>query len=751
VKHHKSPPAPNRAGGHAALALALSAAFVGLTACEQTRPVAPAPAASPVAAGLDAAGIGLAIPGGAFASFDGATCPVSELPPGVSADVAPFPGYLTLSASTTGYPIFDIGPLSGGVQSYAYDVNDATPRQVVGGSQQPGGFRAFAWTEPGGFIDLGVLPGGTESFAQGNNNANVVVGYSGTPTSRTAFKWSQGTGMVALASLPGGSYGDAWDINESGQVAGWSRVNADDEHATLWSPAGVPQDLGTLPGGRKSYAYDVNNNGWVVGYGSSTAGRRAFLWKPGTGMQDLGILPGGIYSQAMGINDNGEVVGFVFFGTYYRGFYWSQSTGMIDIGSLDGSATQTAFAWDINNAGQVTGYSRVVGNTAAVNAFLWTRSGGMQNLGKHVSSCSSYGYGMNNAGYVSGSDEFTGLRLGHRAALWTTTPPNNPPTLSNVVGANGTCAAKPSVTFTATDADGPAPLTYTVQWSDGTSASGSYTSGVPVTVEKAGPYVNGSYTATITVRDGKGAIATATATVTYLCVGSVGDFAWIDANGNGRQDAGEPGLADVKLTLGGAGSGSQTTTASGAYLFGNLAMGSYTVTATAPAGWLPTIVNAPGTTGANDSDGNPASATLTASSPNDLTLDFGFVQRAVGGKGCTPGYWKQPQHLDSWKWYATTDLVDAVFGVTYRPSGATQSLTLLQAVSSEDNQNAEQLFRHGTAALLNAVYQSGVSYAYTAPQVIEMVRTAYLTGSKDRWNATKDLLDKANQAGCPLN
>ena len=333
----------------------------------------------------------------------------------------------------------------------------------------------------------------------------------------------------------------------------------------------------------------------------------------------------------------------------------------------------------------------------------------------------------------------------------------SPPSLGAFVLLDGTCSVKPSITFTATDSDGPAPLTFVVTWSDATSASGSFTSGVPVTVEKAAPYANGSYTATVTVRDGNGQTATATRTVTYACVGSVGDFAWIDANGNGKQDAGEPGLAGVKLTLGGAGSGSQTTTASGAYLFGSLAMGSYTVTATAPAGWLPTIVNAPGTNGANDSNGSPASATLTAASPNDLTLDFGFVPAAGSGQGCTPGYWKQKQHFDSWKWYGQSDLVDVVFGLGAKPfrstakNNPTGALTLLQALELNGNGGGEQLFRHGTAALLNSVYQSGVSYPYTAAQVITMVRTAWLSGDAAKIDAAHSALGAANEKGCPLN
>ncbi|MCA0374367.1 MAG: MSCRAMM family adhesin SdrC [Gemmatimonadetes bacterium] len=236
--------------------------------------------------------------------------------------------------------------------------------------------------------------------------------------------------------------------------------------------------------------------------------------------------------------------------------------------------------------------------------------------------------------------------------------------------------------------------------------------------------------------------------------GSIGNYAWIDSNGNGKQDVGEPALDGVVVTLSGTASGTQTTSGGGQYLFTGLGAGSYTVTATAPAGYTFTTTNAAGTTNANDSNGATSSVTLATNSSSDLTIDFGFVPVAGGGQGCTPGYWKQSQHFDSWKGYTQTDMVDAVFGVTFRsthkqnPKGA---LSLLDALGLNGNGGGEQLFRHGTAALLNAVANSGVSYPYTAAQVISMVRTAWLSGNATTISNTHKLLGDANEAGCPLN
>ena len=90
---------------------------------------------------------------------------------------------------------------------------------------------------------------------------------------------------------------------------------------------------------------------------------------------------------------------------------------------------------------------------------------------------------------------------------------------------------------------------------------------------------------------------------------SVGDFVWHDLSGDGLQDAGEPGVADVTVTLFDAGPDGIAGTADdvelavtatdgdGAYLFDGLPPSAYFVVfdlATIPEGWVPTIQNACG-------------------------------------------------------------------------------------------------------------------------------------------------------------
>ena len=113
----------------------------------------------------------------------------------------------------------------------------------------------------------------------------------------------------------------------------------------------------------------------------------------------------------------------------------------------------------------------------------------------------------------------------------------------------------------------------------------------------------------------------------------------------------------------------------------------------------------------------------------------------TGGQGCTPGYWRQTQHFDSYPApYTPNTYFDAVFGVG-------PHITLAEAAALKGNTDGEALVRHATAALLNAA-SNDVSYLYSVEQVIQMVKDAYASGN---YNMTKDLFAAQNEMGCPLN
>ncbi len=128
------------------------------------------------------------------------------------------------------------------------------------------------------------------------------------------------------------------------------------------------------------------------------------------------------------------------------------------------------------------------------------------------------------------------------------------------------------------------------------------------------------------------------------------------------------------------------------------------------------------------------------SSEGNLTVTCTPPPPPGGGEGCTPGYWKQAHHFDSWLGYTPGDSFDATFGV------ASSFDTLLDGLKAKGGQE-NALARHAVAALLNSA-TGGVDYEYSTAEVIAIVQDAYASGD---YETAKDLLAAENEMGCPLN
>jgi probable HAF family extracellular repeat protein len=190
--------------------------------------------------------------------------------------------------------------------------------------------------------------------------------------------------VTEIGALPGGNGAVARGLNDHGQVVGEADAPGPgatrEMHAFLWSRGEGLRSLGVVgPVPSGAGARDVNNRGHVVGVRildpapgpSPTA--RGFLWTPRDGFAEL-HPPGAVRSLALAINDRDEVVGVLVSSLgppqVMKAWRWSRSTGFVVLPELSERDTQ---ALDINNAGEIAGFSRAP--DGRLHAVVWSARG----------------------------------------------------------------------------------------------------------------------------------------------------------------------------------------------------------------------------------------------------------------------------------------------------------------------------------------------------------------------------------------
>jgi probable HAF family extracellular repeat protein len=156
--------------------------------------------------------------------------------------------------------------------------------------------QAYRWTSPGNVQLLGDLPGGdfySQAFDVSEDGTTVVgtgcvnlipTGDDSWTTEFEAFLWTQAGGMISLGDLPGGiRYSTANAVSADGSiVVGWGTTDAHPEEAFIWDEINgmrplqdvLVTDFGLdLSGWTLYQATGISSDGSViVGYGRNPSG-----------------------------------------------------------------------------------------------------------------------------------------------------------------------------------------------------------------------------------------------------------------------------------------------------------------------------------------------------------------------------------------------------------------------------------------------------------------------------------------------
>jgi probable HAF family extracellular repeat protein len=288
---------------------------------------------------------------------------------------------------------------------------------------------AIRWKD-GVLTDLGALPGMNSSAAgsinargwsAGQSQISMIDPVAGIPEYR-AVVWKQ-DGILNLGTLPGGTESLGIYINDSGQVIGFSDNGVPDPfsssffftgtqiHTFLWEN-GLMRDIGTLggPDAVPGASCSGQPRNVIVGlsYTSFTPNPTTgiptldpYIWKNGV-MTDLGNL-GGTISGLGGFvvpcsNNRGQVIGVSSLpgDVMNHAFFWEDGV-MTDLGTLGGNNSEAIW---INDAGDVAGSADLPGSQTH-DAVLW-RKGKIHDLGTVAGDPCSRGLAINARDQVVG-------------------------------------------------------------------------------------------------------------------------------------------------------------------------------------------------------------------------------------------------------------------------------------------------------------------------------------------------------------
>jgi probable HAF family extracellular repeat protein len=162
----------------------------------------------------------------------------------------------------------------------------------------------------------------------------------------------------------------------------------------------VPVDLGGLPGGSYSSARVVNAKGQVMGLATDpqTFAYKQVMWVGGVISERSECCSAGL-GVPRAMNSKREAAGYADEGYEDGHWYWNTNGVPTRLPGLPGGIDRGS-AYDINDAGQIVGYS--VDTSLRRHAVVWNRTAFALDLGDAMGVTNSAATGINNAGDIVG-------------------------------------------------------------------------------------------------------------------------------------------------------------------------------------------------------------------------------------------------------------------------------------------------------------------------------------------------------------
>jgi len=310
--------------------------------------------------------------------------------------------------------VTDLGVLPGGTYSYATDISRSGI--IVGASDVAGSglfMHGVRWVN-GKMEDLGTFNDQSTQMVRIFDNG-IIAGHTQVGSLFFPVLWRPGTGYTAL---PGDGY--AYGVG-NGIVVGCSQARQ--LNVYVQSGSGFVLTQPSLPASwnaTSACAYDVNERGDYTGYYTSNGGYLPFAYWKGA-FYPLPLPSGGATgANGFTISSNGAVVGSSSGDpNLYSALYWpTPVSAPVVLGTTAPTPTFfRSFGLGINNRGWVTGYMCCGAATGTGPAFLWRKGKDLLPLGAITGpGGSGAAYGVNESGTIVGESQHPTDTL--HATLW---------------------------------------------------------------------------------------------------------------------------------------------------------------------------------------------------------------------------------------------------------------------------------------------------------------------------------------------